>query len=969
MGLVAEQLERELVQGVREQGILVFLDGPGQAAPLIRRFQERFVEGTFPYPVAEFDGSFLAALYDLESKLAKETVYLLLYVPGVDEATLRRSPLLEVALAGRRYQRALPDLVRQAAAPVVTGPELDRFLTGWDGSLDTADRWLSQRASDDPRVVRMLDRELPTDVAVDLFVGGDLLRRHELAVADLKNWLQNTFGFVCPTGEDVGAEFGGHVLCAEYVADLAPQKPSSQMAAFATLPASAVAACRAVAARLRAAHAERYQRLALDVEAQQRGEREWAKSKELGNVDTFRFEDEVLAEQALKHLQGERPDPAKALALASVRLGEQGEGGSFWTRRFDERRLLWEWIREAARLWQHTATPRQPRWRNLREVAEAYTTALAPVDRSHRRFEQLDARLRALSGLQEFPLTRMVVRTLREQVRRWHDAYAGWFSDLCEAEGPLPPPDLQLRQVFEEDVLPRAGGHEPVALFVVDALRYELALELRDALGPSVEGGTSLRARFAELPTETFVGMNVIPPAARGGRLTPVWSRDGFTGFRAGDFAVSSPDDRRKAISQRVGMTTVPWLRLDHVIGQEPTALRTAMRGARVVVVHSREIDSAGHAGLGVSHFDTLIGQLVAAFHRLNAAGVRTFVFTADHGFLLGDETAMRIPPAPPGVYQSLPSRSYPSDDPQQLPERFMLRGDADTRPGWSCFSLGALDYDVTPGKPGWILFARDTRVFARDIPTFIHGGNSLQERIVPVLVVSRAPAGAPATRRKVLAEVLNTAFNAYEVGIQVVDEGQSTLGFMQLDVDVTLRATDRDDVAVVLSDARDATLLPGGALRLRVGGPQARVWFRLQADVGGVARVEVQGVGEALVAAALKQPIPVIAQVSAPRPDAPGSAQRAPVAPPASRGSTDWLASLPPELEPFRAALRHLDQHLTLAETQLVALLGGAPAGVRLARVFSVRIADPGLRAHLPFEISIYDSGGSKEFRREVRQ
>lgn len=971
MGAVAEQLERELVQGIREQGILVFLDPEARAQPLVQRLQQRFVDGGFPYPVVEFDGSFLSALYALEPNLAKETVYLLLYAPGLDEATMRRSPLLEVLLAGRRYTRALPELVRLAAAPIVTGPELDRFLSTWDGALESADRWLAARASDDPRVVRMLDRELPADVAVDIMTGGKLLERHDLAIGDLHNWLQNSFGFVSVPGRDVAAEFASHVLCAEYVADLVPHRPSEPMARFRALPAAAVAACRAVAARLRELVPDEFERRALAVEVEVPSERDWAKDKPLGNVDTFRFEDEMLAQQALKVLHGAdlktgkavRADPARALALASVRLGAGGAGGSFWVRRSESRRLLWEWIHEAALLWQHTEAPRQPRWRNLREAAEAYTETLAEVDRSHRRFEQFDARLRGLSGLEEFPLTRVVVRALRGQVRGWHDAWAGWFADLCETAGPLPPPDLQLRQVFEDDVLPRATGQEPVACFMVDALRYELAMELRDALGPGPDGSAVLKVRFAELPSETSVGMNVIPPAARAGRLSPVWSKDGIRGFRTGEFGITSKDERRKAIAQRVSMTSVPWLTLDAVIGKEPAALRGEIRGARVVVVHSREIDSAGHAGVGISHFDTLIGQLVAAFHRLNAAGVRTFVFTADHGFLLGDETAVRTPPAPNGQYRSIPSRSYASDDPEQLPERFMLRSDADTRPGWSCFSLASLDYEAVGSNPGWILFARDTRVVGPEIPTFVHGGNSLQERLVPVLCVTRAVPGAGGgTRRRVVAEVLQTSFGAHEIGIRVVDDGQGTLGFMPQDTDLVLRVTDRDDVGVVLGEVKDATVLTGGTVRVRVGEVQARVWFRLQADLGGVARVEIQGVGEALVAAVLGQPIPVIALRRTE--DKPNEASA-----PAPAAATDWLLGLPPELAPFSAALRHLEAHQTLAEDQLVTLLGGAPVGVRLARMFSMKIADPRLRAHLPFDISIHDGGGSKQFRREVRQ
>ena len=56
-------------------------------------------------------------------------------------------------------------------------------------------------------------------------------------------------------------------------------------------------------------------------------------------------------------------------------------------------------------------------------------------------------------------------------------------------------------------------------------------------------------------------------------------------------------------------------------------------------MVHSREIDDAGEANVGLMTFEATLRQLKAAWHHLQAAGVKQFVFTADHGFLLLDKT------------------------------------------------------------------------------------------------------------------------------------------------------------------------------------------------------------------------------------------------------------------------------------------------------------------------------------------
>ena len=63
------------------------------------------------------------------------------------------------------------------------------------------------------------------------------------------------------------------------------------------------------------------------------------------------------------------------------------------------------------------------------------------------------------------------------------------------------------------------------------------------------------------------------------------------------------------------------------------------MKPHTLIVVHSKEIDDAGEANVGLPTFESTLRQIKAAWHHLQLAGVKNFVFTADHGFLLQDET------------------------------------------------------------------------------------------------------------------------------------------------------------------------------------------------------------------------------------------------------------------------------------------------------------------------------------------
>jgi hypothetical protein len=113
-------------------------------------------------------------------------------------------------------------------------------------------------------------------------------------------------------------------------------------------------------------------------------------------------------------------------------------------------------------------------------------------------------------------------------------------------------------------------------------------------------------------------------------------------------------------------------------------------------------------------------------------------VFTADHGFLLQDETNQEKP------YGSKrdPNRRYVLSEEQRLEE------------GMVAVSLSALNYE---GQDGYLLFRKDTAVFdtGNRRRNFVHGGNSLQERVIPVLTVSqRLPTSTNVAKYIIEAEV-----------------------------------------------------------------------------------------------------------------------------------------------------------------------------------------------------------------------
>ena len=181
----------------------------------------------------------------------------------------------------------------------------------------------------------------------------------------------------------------------------------------------------------------------------------------------------------------------------------------------------------------------------------------------------------------------------------------------------------------------------------------------------------------------------------------------------------------------RVGGPTCPWLTLDEVLNREVAGIKQSVVRARLVVIHSREIDEAGEKGAGLAVFDLVLQKLRAAWRLLREAGVRRFVITADHGFLLLDESA--------GAAQPHGRKIDPS-------RRHVISLVAADHPGEVRVALADLGYE---GAEGQLMFPESTAVFdtGQQAGNFVHGGNSLQERAIPVLTLVHRTAAGGSTR------------------------------------------------------------------------------------------------------------------------------------------------------------------------------------------------------------------------------
>jgi len=951
-GPVAAALEQELLAELRRHGTVVWLDGARTFVSFVDGLLDRSKAGAFPFPVVAYRGSFLELLLALEPfGSGLDNAPLLIHMPSYTEETIRKTPVLELYESGVRFRRAPETLLREVAAGKVAPEALERFLAQKAPTLEAADEWLaSQLDSSREGLARTLDTlgaRTVLDGAVETLSRRDGFLTKRVGTAAEREVLQAFFsrytgfgpawltffdrggGEGTPEGElsDLLSAWIGWLLAVEYVHDLTRQPQLPELAALLALSPPLVKVCTSLVEHLREKHPDAYATFADEVELHLQDELPAVRAEDLGRIDTFRVEEQRVLEAAVAALAA--GEWAKVKAWADVRT----EDRSFWLRRDPARRRSWALVREGAELGiVLTGCPRPlEAIQGLPEAVERYASAAFAVDRAHRRFEQRQATLLD-SQVPHFGDLKGCVHVLRQAYREWADRLATDFARICRAAGFLPEDSLQQRTLFEQVVLP-AASDERLALFLLDAFRFEMATELLDELkapGTVVD----LKPRLAELPTVTSVGMNALAPVSQAGRLQVAGA---FAGFKTGEFTVRTPEDRARAIGQRAGGSHGKQsllLKLSDVCDADPEQLKRRIASARVVVVHGTEVDDAGEANVGPATFELSLRQLRSAWAQLQRAGVKSFVFTADHGFMLLDETTRTVP---------FGKRTDPKP-------RYVLDELARAEPGMVNVSLQALGYD---GLAGHLLFREDTALFAttRAGATFVHGGNSLQERVIPVLTVrrERAPV-ASHVRYEVRARREKDAMGVRRLSLRVVTAA-GQLGFTtRRDVTLALRAVGEPGVSVVLKDLSGQGAIQDGRLRLPADGEGAELFFSLEGAASGQARIEVyhpDGV-EKLDPVTLEDWFEVDFRRG-------GAAE--PQAAPAGR-ELSWTDAFASDGE--RRVFVHLQDHGSITEAEVTQFLGSPRAFRRFSLAFDE------LLRKVPFKVRIETAPDGKRYVKE---
>jgi hypothetical protein len=362
------------------------------------------------------------------------------------------------------------------------------------------------------------------------------------------------------------------------------------------------------------------------------------------------------------------------------------------------------------------------------------------------RLDQAQRRLEAwVANLDDEPEERPlgVVRGVYEDTCR---AMADGFTKALIAAKWSVSPSLHQTRIYSEIV---SDQPKPVAYFFVDAMRFEMGVELSERLPKSVE--VSVRPAICALPSITPIGMAALQPGASSS--FSVVEQGGTLGAKIDDAFLPDLTARKKFAASRV--PKLADIALDELLSLQPSRLAKKIEGAQVIIVRSQEIDHAGERGFTFQArqvMDTVIDNLARAIRKLAAAGVEHCVLTADHGHLFfpsDRDESMRI--------------DAPGGDEIDLHRRCWIGRGGATPPGCVRVTASALGYESDLD----FVFPIGSGVFkAGGDLAFHHGGPSLQEMVIPVVTVrmkaretERASAG-PVTASGLPGAVTNRIFS-----------------------------------------------------------------------------------------------------------------------------------------------------------------------------------------------------------------
>src|ERR1017187_498498 len=622
---------KQLAEKLKSRKVVVWYDVRREFAPFVAEVRGGARTSSEAVPatiaglaarLAEYDGSMFELRAAVEPYVYGDTPErIVIYLPGC-ERDRRGSVLMELEKAGACYEPQLKKLARNVLRQRYTDGVIDEMLAPERVSYEDLARASSDTSSaEPPSILKSIFHDTSGNGGLlGAWLASDA-RDAEIetkeATRELTKLVLSRLGL--RLSEDVAlAKLRSitlrYVLAGEFRSDLNCVPPPALDAVLVPSTKEEETALRDLARQLRTSFGEVYSAMADRVEAELGLRDAKIPPGSLGSIDTFRFEERALLAHCGDLVAAKQFD--QALAIIS------GREHSFWLYRDVGRKAQWEACRRMAKLGRLCVTVRgaiSKAGGDANAWIDAYTSkdGWFRLDQAQRRLEAWVANLD--DDPQERPLG--VVRGAYEDTCR---AMADGFTRAMVRANWTVPASLHQTHIYSEIVAERP---KPVAYFLVDAMRFEMGVELAERLPKTTE--VIVRPAICALPSITPIGMAALQPGASSS--FSVIEQGGTLGVRIDASFLPDLAARKKFATSRA--PNLADVSLDELLSLQPSKLAKKIDGAQVVMVRSQEIDHAGETGFTFHArqvVDTVIDNLARAIRKLTAAGVEQSVVSAD---------------------------------------------------------------------------------------------------------------------------------------------------------------------------------------------------------------------------------------------------------------------------------------------------------------------------------------------------
>ena len=714
-----------------------FFDELEEAGPGLGALPRVFLDSQ-PDPtahLARFEGSFLGLRVAVEPIVELDKPeFLIIYLPGVARDR-KSSVLMELEKSGTCYEPQLKRLARNQLRQFHTDGAIDDLLASESVTYGDIVGFLAQSDGGGVQtsMLRTIFGSTSSEVLLARWLADDGLDDEVVrkdATVELLKLVAARLGLELDAGTPLPAARGKvlrYVLANDFRLDFGCDPPAGLSMIPPPETKEKLEHVRDVATRLRDVHADVYEGFADQVETEIGLRAADIDPAHLGSVDTFRFEEHALLAHAGELIAGRAYQAA--LEIISHR------SRSFWIDRDVRRRAQWEACRLMAELGR---TVEEVRPEISRLCSKAGTDAARWVDAYVRpggwhRIDLLQRNLEAwVAKMDDEPEAERPLGLVR---RRHEDALkemADGFSRALVESGWTVSDALRQTRIYP-DVVEAMGGR--VAYFFVDAMRYEMGIDLAHQLRQYQD--VTVRPAITTLPSITPLGMAALLPEASSSYS--VVDQKGLLAARIRETIMPSLAERRRHL--QAVRPEAKDLDLGDLLQRSTKSLARSLNDVPLLVVRSQSIDGLGEMDGGLlarQIMDTVVGNIARAVRKLARLGFDAFVITADHGhqFSVRKGEDMQI--------------DNPGGKKVDLHRRCWAGHGGQTPAGCVRVSGAELGYDTDLE----FVFPEGLGVFRTGGNlAFHHGGISLQEIVVPVVTL-RLPTAAPAERAAVVVQL-----------------------------------------------------------------------------------------------------------------------------------------------------------------------------------------------------------------------